>query len=164
MEISSEQIRLSVATDSRAPTLVCAWGNPSRGDDALGIRFAEALLAEPPDDVEILTDYQLQIEYVPDMENRARVLFVDAAASGPAPYAFAPLLPARDQSYSSHALSPQALLHIYQQVNRRAPPSAFLLSIRGYQFTLGMPLSEQAAGNLAMAVAFARDELVRQSA
>jgi len=68
-----------------APLLVLAVGNPSRGDDALGPMLLEALHAEGIDgdgQVELLGDFQLQIEHVIDLRGRRAVLFVDAARPG----------------------------------------------------------------------------------
>jgi hypothetical protein len=45
-------------------------------------------------------------------------------------------------------MSPQALLSVYRQVNGCAPPPAWLLSIRGYEFGLGLPLSTAANEHL----------------
>ena len=63
------------------PTLVFAWGNPSRGDDALGPCFLEALEAMAPDATELLTDFQLQVEHSLDLVGRQKILFVDASVS-----------------------------------------------------------------------------------
>lgn len=68
-----------------APLLVLAVGNPSRGDDALGPMLLEALRAEGVEgngQVELLGDFQLQIEHVIDLRGRRAVLFVDAARPG----------------------------------------------------------------------------------
>ncbi|MFZ1641156.1 MAG: hydrogenase maturation protease [Candidatus Contendobacter sp.] len=140
--------------------LILACGNPSRGDDALGPLFLERLAALREqrgdwDDVELLTDFQLQIEHAVDLENRALALFVDASVSGPSPYQFTRLQPARDTSYTSHALSPAAVLHVYQQINHAPPPPAFQLAIRGERFDLGEPMSVAAQANLAAALEFA---------
>jgi hydrogenase maturation protease len=141
--------------------LILAVGNPSRGDDALGPLFLERLaeLQEQHGDdwneVELLIDFQLQIEHAVDLENRALALFVDASVSCPAPYQFTRLQPIRDASYTSHALSPAAVLHVYQQINHAPPPPAFQLAIRGESFELGEPLSAAAEANLAAALAFA---------
>ncbi len=135
-----------------APRLVLAVGNPSRGDDALGPQLLEYLQAKRLADVELLTDFQLQVEHVLDLVGRQTVVFVDAAASGPEPFAFYPVTPRRDASHSSHALSPQALLHTYGRLYG-APPEAHVLAIRGYDFGLGAELSRRARDNLAAAEA-----------
>ena len=62
-------------------TLIFTWGNPSRGDDAIGPQIYDLLQQEPLSDVDLLTDFQLQIEHAVDLENRQRVLFVDASVS-----------------------------------------------------------------------------------
>ncbi len=144
--------------------LILAIGNPSRGDDALGPLFLERLaeLQEQRsdcNDVELLTDFQLQIEHAVDLENRALALFVDASVSCLAPYQFTRLQPIRDSSYTSHALSPAAVLHVYQQIHHVPPPPAFQLAILGESFELGEPLSAAAEANLAAALAFA-DQLL----
>ena len=129
-------------------------GNPSRGDDALGpelLHRAEALGAPG---LEVLEDFQLQIELSLDLVGRKLVLFVDASLIAAAPFEFRRLQPARDESWSTHALRPEALLHVFQVVQRREPPPAYLLAVRGETFELGQPLSETAARNLAAASAF----------
>ena len=105
-------------------------------------------------DIELLTDFQLQIEHAVDLENRALALFVDASVSCPPPFHLTHLQPARDTSYTSHALSPAAVLHVYQQINHAPPPPAFQLAIRGERFELGEPLSAAAEANLAAALVF----------
>jgi hydrogenase maturation protease len=135
------------------PVLVFAWGNPSRGDDALGPALLEMLEARQRaggelDNVELLTDFQLQVEHALDLQGRERVLFIDASVSARAPYEFAALHPERDSSYTTHAMSPGAVLAVYEQINDGPPPPAFMLSIRGYEFELGQPMSTQARANL----------------
>ena len=155
--------------ESRPTVLILACGNPSRGDDALGPLFLDRLaeLQKQHDDdwndVELLTDFQLQIEHAVDLENRALALFVDASVSCPAPYQFTRLQPIRDSSYTSHALSPAAVLHVYQQINHAPPPPSFQLAIRGESFELGEPLSAAAKANLAAALAFADWLFARQA-
>ena len=65
--------------------LIVGIGNPSLGDDALGpllIERLETLLAQEDPaaalNIELLSDFQLQIEHALDLLNRSLVLFVDA--------------------------------------------------------------------------------------
>jgi len=146
--------------------VVLAVGNPSRGDDALGPLFLEQLAAEQEQrsdwgNIELLTDFQLQIEHAVDLEGRALALFVDASVSCPAPHQLTRLQPSRDTSYTSHALSPTAVLHVYQLINQTPPPPAFQLAIRGERFELGESLSATAETHLAAAIEFARRLLAR---
>ena len=61
---------------------------------------------------------------------------------------FTKIFPRNDQSYSTHAVSPGALLEICQKVNTSALPECWLMEIRAYRFQLGEPLSAEAANNL----------------
>ena len=141
-----------MTTDGVRPVLVFAWGNPSRGDDALGPALLEMLASCQRQGelagVELLTDFQLQVEHALDLQGRERVLFVDASVSAQAPCELHPLQAERDTSYTTHALSPGAVLAVYAQICDVPPPPAFLLSIRGYEFELGQPLSAKARANL----------------
>jgi hydrogenase maturation protease len=144
MEISSEK-----------PILVLACGNPSRGDDALGPLLIDRLVgAGGRRCIETLADFQLQIEHVLDLEWRSRVIFVDAVAAGPEPFAFVPARPRADASLSTHSIRPSALLGLFRRVAGKEPPSAWVLAIRGYGFELGAPLSDRAAANLDRALVF----------
>ena len=90
------------------PDLIFTWGNPSRGDDALGPALYELLQQENLNGVDLLTDFQLQIEHSIDLEGRKRVLFVDASTSANAPFELTRLQPEQDTSYTTHAMSPSA--------------------------------------------------------
>ena len=146
------------------PLLVLAWGNASRSDDALGPLFIAALREQLPPplqhQVEFLEDYQLQIEHALDLVGRQNVLLVDASLSCPAPFQVTELKAAQDASLGSHALSPQALLQIYQDMQGEPPPPCTLLAIRGEKFELGEAPSPAALVHLASAVSWARQWLL----
>ena len=88
--------------------LLFGYGNPGRGDDALGpeliARVAKMQLAE----VECQNDMQLQVEHVTDLDGCGRVLFVDADMSCAEPFEFYQIAAGKDDSYTSHAMSPSA--------------------------------------------------------
>jgi hydrogenase maturation protease len=139
-----------------APVLVFAYGNPSRGDDALGPALLDRLgeSVTGTEYVELLTDFQLQVEHTLDVAGRKRVAFVDASVSCIEPFSWTRLAPLRDASYSSHIMSPAALLQAFVDVVGGDPPPCYLLTIRGYDFELGEPLSSRARSNLDAAVLF----------
>lgn len=144
-----------------APLLVLGWGNPSRGDDALGPLLVEALAEHaaqslPTGRLDCLTDYQLQIEHALDLVGRERVLFVDAAVGLNEAFEARPVQPQRDRHFSSHALSPQALLQVFVDLQRRAPPECTVLAIRGRRWALGEAPDAQARADLEQALAWAR--------
>jgi hydrogenase maturation protease len=132
--------------------LVLGWGNLSRGDDALGPLFVaglqERLASGLSPQVEFLDDYQLQVEHALDLVGRRHVLFVDASLDCTAPFEARPIHARRDTSYTSHALSPEALLQVYEDMQSHASPPATLLALRGEVFGLGEPLSAVAKGHL----------------
>ncbi|MGG7054264.1 hydrogenase maturation protease [Nitrosomonas sp. ANs5] len=131
--------------------LVFGYGNPGRGDDMLGPKLVERIEALGLEQVCCQNDMQLQIEHVTDLDAHDQVLFIDADCSCYPPYKYSRVLPVKDNSYSTHAMTPAALLYLYTQHFRTAPPKVFLLQIRGYRFDLGATLSAGAAANLEIA-------------
>jgi len=110
-----------------APLLVFAYGNPSRGDDALGPQLLE-LLAESrvqhPEwlEFELVTDFQLQVEHAMDLEGRE--LSCSSTPAYPArPHSFFPAFSRRRMpATTTHEMSPQAVLHVFEQVANGPPP------------------------------------------
>ena len=95
-----------------APLLVFGWGNPSRGDDALGPLLVEWLADQAQAQraagrLECLTDFQLQVEHALDLVGRERVLFVDAAIGLQTPFAVSKVHPAAVAGFTTHALAPE---------------------------------------------------------
>lgn len=131
--------------------VVFAVGNPSRGDDALGPLLMDWLAEQARPGVHLVSDFQLQIEHALDLEGHQLALFIDAGTGTPAPFEFRETGPAATRPVSSHALAPEAVLQVYASVQRRPPPPAFVLCIRGNDFRLGEGLSPAAERNLAAA-------------
>ncbi|OIQ99947.1 hypothetical protein GALL_179620 [mine drainage metagenome] len=137
-----------------APLLVFAIGNESRGDDALAPLLVRQLQSEDTGaKIEFIEDFQLQVEHVTDLLGRSAVLFVDADMSCDAPFHLSEIAAAQDHSYTSHAMTPFALLHTFKQVYGADAPTSFLLRIRGYGFELGESMSDEASVNLELATA-----------
>lgn len=145
---------------STPPLLLIAVGNPSRGDDALGPALLARLETDGLDrdgDLELLTDFQLQVEHALDLVERQAVLFVDAALPGTtAGVALTRVSPDPTPPGSSHALHPAAVLGVAQRLRHRVPP-AWLIAIEGEHFGLGEGLSAVASERLERATALARD-------
>jgi hydrogenase maturation protease len=137
------------------PVLVFGYGNPSRGDDALGValirRLGERQASGELLDVELLTDFQLQPEHALDLARRELVILVDADASLGTTHRLEPLTTDQAASYTTHEMSPGALLWVYDRIGLGPPPPCYLLRIRGYHFDLGSPLSPAARHNLDLA-------------
>jgi len=140
---------------STKPILVFGYGNLSRGDDALGVLMLEHIEARfTLENIDLLTDFQLQIEHALDLENRELVVFVDASVKSETAFAFTQLQPIRDLSHTTHAMSPAAILDTYQTIKNEPPPPCFLLAIGADSFELGEDLGDKAKQNLTKANEF----------
>lgn len=142
---------------SRAPVLVLGYGNPGRGDDALGPMLIAELERRRPQHPEwpaldLVLEMQLQVENSLDLQGRELVLMADAAVGLVAGCGLWPVEPKRDPSYTTHELSPSALLQAYVDSLREPPPPCFVLGMRSQRFDLGAPLSLPALGGLAAGV------------
>jgi hydrogenase maturation protease len=131
-----------------APIVVFAIGNPSRGDDAIGPELAARLAAEALPGVEVIVDFQLQIEHALDLEHRRLAIFVDAAVDATPPYELRRVQACRDSSHTTHALSPAAVLETFERCTGQPAPPAWILAVRGECFELGTALSPAAQANL----------------
>lgn len=138
--------------------LVFGYGNPSRGDDALGPMAIDQLSKWQSrhhwNHLHLLTDFQLQIEHITDLEDQELVVFIDADVSCAPPFVVKPCNALNNHSYTSHAVSPQALLGLYQRVHNSEPPPSYLIHIRGERFEMGESLSKGAQSNLEAALDF----------
>ena len=152
-----------MSADAIEPLLVFGWGNPSRGDDALGPLLVEQLAEQarhllPAGQLACLTDFQLQVEHALDLVGRQRVLFVDAAQDLAQSFSVRQLQPARGAGISSHALAPEAVLQVCQDLYGE-PPASTLLAIRARSFDLGEAPTTEAIDDLQLALAWAREWL-----
>ena len=121
---------------SVAPTLVFAVGNLSRGDDAVGPLLAARLEAADVPGVEVLVDYQWQVEHALDLAGRERVIFIDACVDAEAPFVEREVRADAGFAHTSHALAPAQVLETYRRVTGANPPPALLLGVRAHDFEL----------------------------
>jgi hydrogenase maturation protease len=126
---------------SVAPTLVLAVGNLSRGDDAVGPLLAERLEAAAVPGVEVLVDFQLQVEHALDLAGRERVIFVDACVDAEALFVEREVHADAGFAHTSHFLAPAQVLETYRRVTGSEPPPALLFGVRAHSFELGAGLS-----------------------
>jgi len=143
------------------------WGNPSRGDDAIGPalhQFIKQFINRAAlKHIQLIEDFQLQPEHVCDISDNACVVFIDASYQGDNPFHIEKVNAAKELGYTTHALSPAALMAIYAQTQNKPCPPAFLFSVRGYSFELGAPLSKQAQENIILATQFLTELLSSQN-
>jgi hydrogenase maturation protease len=143
--------------------LVYGYGNPGRLDDGLGPALVNELARlGPVPDLRLETAYQLQVEDAALVSAYPVVVFADACAVCAAPYELRRIAPRDELEFSTHAVSPEAVLALARR-HFGAEPEALLLGIRGYEFDgFGEQLSMRAARNLQAALAFVRRWLVAQ--
>jgi hydrogenase maturation protease len=126
--------------------LIIGYGNPLRGDDAIGWLAAENLsqtVSSP--DVEILMCHQLTPELADNLQQCDAAIFIDARRDGEPGELRVERISARsDPPGFSHEISPAALLQLCHQLFRKCP-TAFLVSLCGECFELKEGLSSRAA-------------------
>ena len=122
---------------------VLAWGNESRGDDGAGPFIARKIGGLGIRAIDVIEDFQLQIEHVMDLQGDAPVLFVDASVDIEPGFRLEKLAPRLDATITTHAVSPQGLLGLYERTLSTPAPEAYLLHIHGSEFELGAPLSDE---------------------
>jgi hydrogenase maturation protease len=136
--------------------LLIGYGNPGRGDDALGPRLAEAVQEAGIKGLDVEVDFQLNVENAFELKGYDAGYFVDAAADGPAPYSFRRIGPKDPAAFSSHSVSPEGVLALARSLFG-ADPDCYVLAVRGYAFDeFGAPLSKEAEENYRSALEFLR--------
>lgn len=136
-----------IRTSFSTRVLVLGYGNPGRGDDGLGPALARAmeLRGNLPADIESVL--QLELDHAVLFNDYATVILADADRNAVEPFSLSRVLPIADVPFTSHSMSPQALLFLARELFH-AKLNVFLLGIRGYSFELSDGLSKQAAENL----------------
>jgi hydrogenase maturation protease len=133
-------------------TLILCFGNPLRGDEAVGWRVAERLPATAVG-ARVLACHALVPEFAPAIAAAEVVIFVEACASGtPGEVRCTRIHPAQLPAQPQHGETPASLLAL---ANARHPgrPAAYLITIAAGQFGMGAPLSPAVADAVPHAVA-----------
>lgn len=144
-------------------TLVIGYGNPGRLDDGLGPALVAKLEAAPIPGVTVDSDYQLMVEDATAIAEHDIVIFVDASLNAAPPFSFEEVLPKPDLSFTTHSVSPPALLGLAHELFN-AKTRGYIVGIRGYDFdAFGERLSQQAQENLNAAFLFLEEVLRQQN-
>lgn len=133
-------------------TLVIGYGNDLRGDDAAGIRAAQALAARGLPGVEVRCTTQLIPELAADLAHR-RLILLDAAVDLDAVHVQR-LDPAAAAQITTHRFHAGTLLGL-ARVLGTGPQEAWLVTIPAADLRLGAPLSRLTAAAVGEAVAVA---------
>jgi hydrogenase maturation protease len=144
--------------------LVYGYGNPGRQDDGLGVACADQIEEwlqhhdHADIDVDVQSNYQLNIEDALAIADKDVAIFVDASIEAINDFCFTRVHPSSDVAFSMHAVSPSFVLDLCQNLYDKRPDT-YLLHIKGYEWEMKEELSGRAAQNLGKALAFLKDKL-----
>ena len=142
-----------------ASFLVFGYGNPGRQDDGLGVACVEALeqwaAVERQPGLVFDSNYQLNIEDALAVAGHDGVLFADATRAPVARFALRRIAPLAATAFSTHAMTPEAVLALCAELYGKRP-AAWLLTIQGHSWEPNAVMTAEARANLAAALAFVK--------
>jgi hydrogenase maturation protease len=140
-------------------TLVIAYGNSLRGDDAVGSAAAGIVESWQTPGVKVRSVHQLVPELIDDMKEVGRVLFIDAGTkTNDSKFDTCVVEPKQSRRFFGHFETPANLLALLCELDGRIPET-WLLAISAYSFGHGDELSETAQDNLHAAIEWIREFL-----
>ncbi|MCX8122941.1 MAG: hydrogenase maturation protease [Spirochaetes bacterium] len=145
--------------------LLYGYGNPGRQDDGLGIELAmlvenDHLLHQY---VDVDYNYQLNIEDALTISEYDMVIFADAALNIDKPFELNRIQPAHTITFTTHELSAESILALCHDLYDKKPES-YMLAIRGYEWEMGLPMTDMAKRNLNDAYKFVSEFIVNHFA
>jgi len=144
--------------------LIIGYGNPLRGDDAVGVLAAHGLERYFRNDheVDVIAAQQLTPEMAEIVSRSSFVLFLDASQEdAPGGVRCELVEPEGDARRLTHHLTPASLLKTAQQIHGQAPP-AVSLTLSGWSFEFGNELSPEVRGRLPEFLRQAKEIVGRQ--
>ncbi len=150
-------------TSANSALTIFAWGNTARGDDGIGPILAERLREQDFPGLCVVEDHQLNIEHVTDLADCGAALFIDASIEIDEGYRLERIGPSSDGNFSTHAISPQALLNVFEQTMKTSAPDSWLLHVAARQFELGAEPGSKARRSIEQAFGFLTDLLKNAS-
>ena len=144
--------------------LIYGYGNPGREDDGLGNAFVGAIRSwiekNKLANIELDSNYQLNIEDADMMAKKDIVLFVDATEEPIENFCITTVKPSESRvEFTMHAVSPAFVLDLCQKIFKKNPQT-FLLHIKGYQWDFKEELSPEGKKNLNKALEFIKPFLL----
>ena len=145
--------------------LIYGYGNPGRKDDGLGVKMVEMVehwvKAHDLDQIDIDSNYQLNIEDAEKIATYDLVVFVDASQeSDLTNFKLTDVVQNEEKvEFTMHAVAPAYLLHLCHKLFDKKPDTK-LLSIRGYRWEFEEGLSDSALLNLERAFLFLQCRLM----
>lgn len=133
-------------------TIIFGIGNSARQDDGLGWAFLNEIEKSEVFKGELHYCYQLNIEDAELVSKAEKVIFVDAYEGKlEEAYMFEECGVNGQITYTTHALDPEAILALSQNVYDKKP-EAYVMKIQGYEWELQEGLTEKGKQNLKKAL------------
>lgn len=128
-------------------SLIIGIGNQGRKDDGIGWALVDRI-QDCGYQGRCEFRYQLNVEDAELVAQYENVLFIDATREDlPDGYALREVEPVSSFTFSTHELSPAAVLHLAEDLYGKTP-SGHLLVIQGHEWGIGEGLSKQATTHI----------------
>ena len=142
--------------------LLYGYGNPGRKDDGLGPALIDMvekwIIQERIKNVDVDSNYQLNIEDAYALRDYEKVIFIDASTEDIEDYIVTRVRPSDKVNFSMHSVCPSFILHLCQRLYGYSPET-YLIHIKGYAFELQEGFSMQANRNLRRAYKYLQSVL-----
>ena len=147
--------------------LIYAYGNPGRQDDGLGNRLVDELepwiIENGFENVELDSNFQLNIEDADNIRDKDIVVFVDASILDIDGFQLDVVKPSEGRSeFSMHSASPAYILALCIKLYNKHPET-YILQIKGYEWEFQEGVSDRAAKNLESALSFLKEWIEKKS-
>jgi hydrogenase maturation protease len=138
--------------------LLYGYGNPGRQDDGLGNEFIYLIERwiekEGLQNIEVDSNYQLNIEDADAIANKDMVIFIDASVEPIEDFVLTRVNPSSSRvEFTMHTVSASFILNLCHKIYDRYPVT-FLLHIRGYEWEFKEGITAAAQKNLDKAIDF----------
>jgi len=144
--------------------LIYGFGNIGRQDDGLGVllttHMEELLDKNSIYSVEVESNYQLNIEDALTISHYDIVFFADTTIDDSKAVDIQPVIASPETEFTMHAMQPAFVLHLCQSLYN-VSPETYIITMHGFEFEFGMPVTEQALSNLNMAISLLSERLNR---
>lgn len=150
----SEDWPVANRLDVESETLLIGIGNSGRSDDGLGWAFLDRIQQQAAFDGRVEYRYQLQVEDAALISDVQHVIFIDSYRGElPNGFQLTRCEPSRDFAFTTHVLSPGAVLSLCRDLYKRVP-RADALMIQGTSWDLRIGMSPDAERRLENALQF----------
>lgn len=151
---------------NKGKILLYGYGNPGRQDDGLGDAFIQKagrwIREKGIRNIELESNYQLNIEDAEAIANKDLVLFIDASSEQIEDISITRVEPSGAHvEFTMHASSPAFILALCNNIYNKMPET-WLLHIRGYQWNLKEELTAGAKKNLDTAFEYITGKFLKE--